>query len=441
MPLLLTAVMAFASVLPGPIVQGLAPPSPTEAAALRAAAHDTSAYTLPPKALAQASALHRIAETLTLSSLLWTPLQLLLLLSFGWSRRFRDSAERLSRNRRTRTAAYLLLLLLTVDLLDLPFALYGHRVALAYALSVQGWPSWFADKGKGLLLRWLLATPVAVGVLAAIRRAPRRWWLAVWPPAVLFTLAGVLVTPYLVDPLFNHFDPLAQSNPALVLRLQQVVARSGIAIPPERMFRMSASAKVTSLNAYVTGFGPSKRIVVWDTTIAHSTPDQIAYIFAHELGHYALSHVLVGITLSCLALLPLFWLTHLGASALLRRYAARWKLRGLDDLAAIPALLLVLSLLSTLGDPIGNALSRRMEHNADVYAQEALHTILPDPAIQPLGRASFQSLGQTSLVDPTPHPLYDWFFSTHPPIAQRAAFAAAYDPWTPGAAPKYFAKP
>lgn len=432
---LLVVILSFGSMLPG-----LAGPTAAEAAALRAAAGDRTAYTLPPGKLVQAQALHRIEEALTLSATVWTPVELALLLGLGWSARYRDLTRRVSGNRWVQTAVYLLLLVLTIRLLDLPIGIYGHHVALRYGLSVQGWGSWLGDKGKGLVLTWLIATMVGLGVLRAIRRSPGRWWLWAWPPAVLFTLAGVLITPYVIDPLFNRFEPLAQSDPALVRELEQVVRRSGMVIPPERMFLMRASAKVTGLNAYVTGFGPSKRIVVWDTTVARSTRPEIAFIFAHELGHYALEHVVLGIALSCAGLLPLFWLTHVITRGLLRRWGRAWGAEAMDDLAAVPALLLVLAVLSAAGEPMGNAVSRRMEHNADVYGQEAVHTILPEGEIQALGRQSFQTLGETSLQDPAPHPVFDLWFGTHPPIRERAAFAAAYDPWVAGAAPKYFAR-
>ena len=143
-------------------------------------------------------------------------------------------------------------------------------------------------------------------------------------------VAGVFVTPYVIDPIFNQFEPLAQDRSRRwSQRLEQVVARGGIAIPPERMFLMKASAKSTELNAYVTGFGASKRVVVWDTTIAKSTPDEIAFIFAHEMGHYALGHVALGVALTCA-----------GAAAVLlaglprraRAAAAIW--RGVEDSVA-----------------------------------------------------------------------------------------------------------
>ena len=244
--------------------------------------------------------------------------------------------------------------------------------------------------------------------------------------------------PYVIDPLFNNFEPLTKENPALVERLEQVVARGGLSIPPERMFLMKASAKSTQLNAYVTGFGASKRVVVWDTTVAKSTPDEISFIFAHEMGHYALGHVAQGVTLSCLGMLPLFWLGYHGVRILLERYGAAWRIPSQQDWGALVVLALMLLTLSTVSDPISNMISRAIEHNADVYGQEAVHGIVADP--QAVGQQSFQVLGEESLDDPTPHPLFEWWFGTHPTTRFRAAFTKAYDPWAAGQNPKYFSK-
>jgi Zn-dependent protease with chaperone function len=269
-----------------------------------------------------------------------------------------------------------------------------------------------------------------------IRKSPARWWFWFWIPAVLCLIAGVFVTPYVIDPLFNQFEPLAKSNPALVQQLEQVVARGSISIPTQRMFLMRASAKSTQLNAYVTGFGASKRVVVWDTTIAKATPDEISFIFAHEMGHYALGHVAMGVALSCLALLPLFWFGFHGVHFLLLRYGSAWRIPSQQDWSALVVLLLVLCVLSTLSDPFANAFSRAIEHNADVYGQEAIHGLVANP--RQAGTQAFQKLGELSLDDPTPHPLYELWFGTHPPIRFRAAFAEAYDPWAAGQHPKYF---
>ena len=410
----------------------------TEAKAVQFAEHDSTAYSLPPEKMRKAVGLTRIRDVYDSADAIWLPVQLLLILALGWAARIRDFAVGLAKNRWAQGYAFVFLFLLTTTLLTLPLDVYRHHVSLSYGFSVQGWASWLGDMGKSFVLTWLISGLLTMILFWAIRRSPTRWWLWFWMVAVAFTIAGVFLTPYVIDPLFNTFEPLSKSDPALVGRLEQVVARGGIAIPPERMFLMKASAKVTTLNAYVTGFGASKRVVVWDTTVAKATPDEIAFIFAHESGHYALNHVVIGVSATCVALLPFFWLGYHAARLLLRRYGARWRIASQQDWGALVVLVLVLMVLSTLSEPIGNAFSRRIEHNADVYGQEAMHGIVADP--QTLGRQSFQVLGEDSLDDPTPDPFFEFWFDNHPPTRFRAAFAEAYDPWAVGETPKYFAK-
>jgi Zn-dependent protease with chaperone function len=416
----------------------LARTTPTEAAAERLAAHDSTAYTLPPAKLAKAVALERTRIALTVGASVWGLLQLWLLLSTGAVARMRDFAAGLAKGRWLQCYVFLGCLLLAVAVLNLPLGIYGHWVALRYGLSVQEWGSWLGDRGKLLGLEWGFGGLVVMLMFWIIGKAPRRWWFWFWIPAAACVVAGVFAAPYVLDPLFNQFEPLAKSDPALVQRLEQVVARGGISIPPERMFLMKASAKSTELNAYVTGFGASKRVVVWDTTVAAATPDEIAMLFAHEMGHYALGHVALGTAMTCVALLPFFWLGYHGTSVLLRRCGAAWRIPSQQDWGALAVLVLVLSTLATIAQPFSNGVSRSIEHDADVYGQEAVHGIVADP--QATGRRSFQELGEASLDDPTPHPWFEFWFDTHPPIAFRAAFAEAYDPWAAGAEPKYFEK-
>jgi len=432
----LTSVVLGAGVL---IAQAcLSRSTPAEKAAAQAARHGPPAYVLPTDKLQQAIALGRTRRELTVANTILVPAEFLLLLASGAAAAFGKLAIRLSRSRWIQGFAFVFLLLLTLDLIALPLGMWAHEVGLSYGLSIQGWGSWFADRAKlfgaVLLSGWLLT----MLLFWVIRKSPQRWWFWFGTAAIAVSLFGVYATPYIFDPLFNNFEPLTKSNPALVAQLERVVARGGLSIPPERMFLMKASAKSTEMNAYVTGFGASKRVVVWDTSVAKSTPDEIAFIFAHEMGHYALGHVVLGTTLTCAAMLPLFWIARQLVDWLLLKWGRRWGIGSQQEWAALVILLLVFSCISVVSDPLENGLSRAIEHAADVYGQEAVHGITQDP--QAVGRQSFQVLGEGSLVDPTPHPVFDWWFGTHPPLWFRAGFAAAYDPWKRGEHPKYFAK-
>ena len=399
---------------------------------------DRTAYTLPPDKMQKAVALDRTRIALTAVATVWTPLQLWLILAVGGAARMRDLAERAGRSRWVQCFVFVFLLLLAFEVLNLPLGIYAHHLGLHYGLSVQGWVGWLLDLAKMFALQWFIGGLLVMLMFWIVRWSPRSWWLWFAMVSAAFAIVGVFASPYVIDPLFNRFEPLQKVDPALVAQLERVVQRGGLSIPPERMLLMRASAKSTEMNAYVTGFGASKRVVVWDTTIAKSSPDEIAFVFAHEMGHYALGHVSLGTALTCLGLFPFFWIGYEGVHWLLRRNGSLWGVASQQDWGALVVLLLVLSVVSTLSEPINNAISRRMEHDADVYGQEAVHGIVADP--QQVGLRSFQGLGEQSLDDPTPHPWFEFWFGTHPTIRFRAAFCEAYDPWKPGMEPKYFAK-
>jgi STE24 endopeptidase len=410
--------------------------TPTETQALREAAHDHSAYTLPPQKLEQAKELFRARTALHFLGEGWGMLELVLLLALGIPARMRDVAERVTKSRWGQCFLFVFLFLLLLTLLNAPLRIYGHHVGLAFGLSVQGWGSWVLDQAKSFLLTWIVAGALVMILFWIIRRSPRHWWFWFWIPTMVAVLFGVFLAPIVVDPLFDKFEPLQQRDPALVAQLERVVARSGISVPPDRMFYMRASQKVTGMNAYVTGFGPSKRLVLWDTTIAAATPDELAGVFGHELGHYALHHIVQGLLFSAGMLLVGFYVGQQMTQWLLRRYGARWRIRSQGDWACLAVLVLVLQALNFLSEPIDNAFSRSIEHAADVYGQEAIHGIVTDP--QTTTQQGFQRLGETSLEDPTPHPLVEFWTFSHPSIANRAAFANFYNPWSAGQHPKYF---
>jgi Zn-dependent protease with chaperone function len=313
----------------------------------------------------------------------------------------------------------------------------GHHISLAYGQSIQGWGSWFIDWGKALLLDLISGTVVLSVVFALIRKL-RRWWLWLWIISLPMEVLLVFVLPLVVDPMFNHFEPLAKSNPALVQELERVIDKTGVSIPPARMFLMKASEKYTSSNAYVTGFGSSQRVVVWDNTIKHSPPDEILLVFGHELGHYVLRHIKRGLAIGAVVSLFFLWIGSHMAGFLIRRFGPRWHIASLEDWAAAAVLLLVLTVLSFVAEPIGNGISRAQEHQADVFGSEVVHGIVADP--QKVNAASFQRLGEESLEYPYPSPFVVFWTYTHPPIAEREAFAAGYDPWGPGGHPRYFSK-
>ena len=288
---------------------------------------------------------------------------------------------------------------------------------------------------KGFALEWIFGGVIVMMLFFIIRRLPDRWWLPFWTFTIPVTLFGLFVGPYL-EPLFFDYEPLAKSQPALVQRLEQVAERGHMNIPPDRMFLMKASAKFTTLNADVEGLGASKRVVVWDTSIAKLSPDQILLVFGHESGHYVLGHIVRGLLLSFVGSFVLLWLGFRFVRWTLHRFGPRWGIPAESDWGTLAVLLLAFSLFNAVFEPVEATLSRLQEHAADVYGQEAVHGIVRNP--QSAAQEAFQVLGATSFDDPNPSRFLEFWTYDHPAIGRRAAFAHAYDPWEPGFAPKYF---
>ncbi len=197
---------------------------------------------------------------------------------------------------------------------------------------------------------------------------------------------------------------------------------------------MQASDKVTTYNAYVTGIGASKRVVVWDNTSRDLTIPETLFVFGHEQGHYVLNHIWIGLSANLVALLITLYVASRLIKGVLARWGKRWGIRSVDDFASLPVLLLMLSVFSLLTQPASSAVSRYFEHQADIYGLEAIHGLVPDSP-QVAARA-FQKLGEKALAYPNPNPLYVFWTFNHPPIADRVRFALAYQPWNDGQ-PRY----
>jgi STE24 endopeptidase len=395
----------------------------------------TEQYTLSQDRYEKAVAYSRAEYVLYFVSWILSVVVLLLLLRLGFAAKFRDYAESVSSSRFLQGLVFVPLLLITLDLCDLPVHLYGHSLSLRYEQSVQGWGSWFWDWSKGELLGIGFAIVLVFLLFAVMRCSPRRWWFYFWLASLPILLFVLFISPWLIDPLFNSFQPLNSKYSALTAEMEKVVQRTGLDIPPDRMFLMEASRKTNDLNAYVTGFGASKRVVVWDTTIQKLTTDETLFIFGHEAGHYVLNHVRNGFLFFAAMLLAAFYVGYRGFHWALGRWAPDWKIYGPQDWASLAVLLLLLQIIAFLAMPVANSFSRAQEHAADVYGLEVIHGIVPNP--QEVAAHAFQVLGEVGLADPNPPALITFWLYSHPPLAERLVFAHTYDPWSRGQSPKY----
>jgi Zn-dependent protease with chaperone function len=367
-------------------------------------------------------------------NLIWLVEQLLaialpcLLLFTGFSAQLRTFAASLARGRFYPTLLiYFVVFSILMALVELPLSYYvGYAREHAYGLSTQRLSKWIGDQLKGLGIGLIVGALVLWVPYWLLARSPTRWWLWTGALSLPFFALVLLVTPVWIAPLFNKFG--AMKDKTLEADVLAVASQAGV--EGARVYEVEKSVDTEKVNAYVTGVGNTKRIVLWDTLLARLTPRQIQFVVGHELGHYVLGHVVTSIFIStALTLLGLFG-AHRGADLLLARFGARFGFTQLADVASLPLLMLLLSLFSLVIGPATLALSRYHEHEADRFALELTRD-------NHAGAAAFVALQKQNLAVPRPGWLYKWFRASHPPIGERVDFINAYRPWAGGQAGRY----
>jgi STE24 endopeptidase len=358
------------------------------------------------------------------------------LLRLQWPVRFARWAEGNGTRRRfLQVLIFAPMFLVTVQVMTFPVTYYSEHLEKKFGLSVQSFSSWMLDWLKGLAIGVILGTLLIWILYGVIRRSARRWWFYFWLATIPIAVFLIFLQPYVIEPLFFKFSPLETTQPELTRRLREVVERAGLDIPESRMYEMNASSKVKALNAYVSGLGSSKRVVVWDTTIDKMTPDEIAFVFGHEAGHYVLHHIPKLIALTLAVAFALFYLGYRLVNWAIPRWQEWSGVKRLTDWGSLTLLLLFLTILSFVADPLTNGISRHYEHQADIYGLEVTHGLIPDGP-QNAARA-FQILGEVDLGDPHPSEFIKLWLYNHPPVADRVDFALRYDPWEGGTIPQF----
>ena len=434
-------------IVPGPrvapriVIAQTAPQQPGSAAP--APANPQNAYTLPPDKLAKAIAISRIRNIMDIVGGLWGLVVLWLLLSTRIAARLEAWAQRTSARLWIQGVLFFAAFIVITSLASMPLDWFSQHVEKHFGISVQGWGSWLGDQAKALGLTLVIGTLVLLLFSWIVRRWPRRYWFGIWVATLPILILLIFVQP-LLEPIFNKFEPLTKDHAGLVTELGKVVARTGTNITPDRMFLMKASVKTNGLNAYVSGLGSTKRIVVWDTTAGRVPDDEVLFIFGHESGHYVLHHIPKLIAGMSVALFFIYWACAGFAAWLARRFGSRWQLGGQEDgnplasRAGFIVLLFAISVAGFLLEPVNSTFSRHFEHQADVYGQEAIHGVVADP--QKTAVSAFNHLGEAWLEDPNPNSFIEFWEYSHPSTQHRAIFAEQYDPWANGGRGEFFDK-
>jgi STE24 endopeptidase len=415
-----------------PPPQQIEPPGEAPATTART---ETERYTLSHDRYEKAVAYSRAGYTLYFLSVFIGFAVLLLALRLGIVARIRDFAQRTAENRFLQGLLFIPLLALLIDIADLPVHIAWHGLSLHYKQSVQRWGSWILDWSKAELMNLAFLTLMGLILFLVIRKSPRLWWFYFWLAALPIMLGIFVLEPVIIDPLFHKFEPLAVHYPQLTTDLQKLTQRAGLQIPRDRMFLMDASTKTNQINAYVTGFGASKRVVIYDNMILKMTPQESLFIFGHESGHYVLNHLRNGFIYFAALLLISLYIAYRLMNAILARWGPRWRVYGPQDWAALAVLFFILQGIMFVSSPVVNGYSRVQEHAADVFGLELIHGIVPNSA--EVAAHGFQAMGEIDLADPNPPAFITFWMYSHPPLADRLVFAHTYDPWGKNQPPKY----
>jgi STE24 endopeptidase len=289
-------------------------------------------------------------------------------------------------------------------LVTLPFAIVGHHRSLDYGLSSESWGPWTVDLLKGLVLTLVISSLLLLVLIGCARRFPRAW------PAVAGGLLGCLVMvgsfvyPVLVEPAFNHFMPL-QDGP-LRTDILRLADREHVHL--DDVLVADASRRTTTLNAYVSGFGSTRRVVLYDNVVRDLPRDQVLSIVAHELGHARHNDVLTGSVLAALG--TMLGIGLLGLVLPLVRGAP-----AMRDPTVVPLVAALVAIATLASIPVNNGLSRLIETRADVASLEATRDPVTFEKMQ-------RELDLHSLSDNGPAWSHFWFGS-HPSTLERIAIA------------------
>jgi Zn-dependent protease with chaperone function len=309
-------------------------------------------------------------------------------------------------------ATFTAALMVILQVFEFPFALYqGFLLEHHYGLSTQSLGHWLADQAKGFGVGALLAVLGSSVVFASLRNWPGQWWIV---SAAIFAVAMVglaRVAPVLLLPIFYSFKPL--ERPELVGRLLALASKARTDVVG--VFEWVLSGHTKKANAALAGMGQTRRILLSDTLLADYSEDEIEVILAHELAHHVHRDLWRGIALQTLVLAAGFYLANL----VLRAFAEPLALRGLDDPAGLPVLMLAGGVWSFLSLPAVNAQSRAQERAADRYALATTRNV--DAFVTAMKR-----LSQQNMAEEYPSPLVRWLFYSHPPIRERIEAARAF---------------
>lgn len=350
-----------------------------------------------------------------------------LLLFTGFSARMRDFAKRFSGHWLLVIPVYFLIYTVIAFVVDLPLSYYGGFVREhAYDLSNQTLQKWVNDTAISFGLSFVLGLIMIAAIYGFLRLFPRRWWLVLGLGSVPFLILFIFVMPIWIEPLYNDFRPM--EDEAFEAEILALAERAGI--EDSRVFVVEKSEDTKTVNAYVTGFGDTKRIVMWDTLLERLNEKQALFVLGHEMGHFVLGHIYARIAFLSTLLIGTLYLVHRTAQGLINRFKHRFGFDRLNDVASFPLIVLLMNVFLLVAMPLVLGFSRYQEREADRFGLELTR-------LNYEASTGFLELMDTNLLVPRPGLLFTLWRGTHPSMGDRVDFFNTYRPWETGVPLRY----
>lgn len=292
-------------------------------------------------------------------------------------------------------------------LLSIPFSLYQtFKIENKYGFNTMSFRLWLNDFIKSLLISTILLALVITVTLWVIQRSPLHWWFWVWLFFLLFSIFLMYVSPYVIEPLFNKFSPIDDTE--LINDIKNLTDKVGVKIT--KILKMDASKRTKHTNAYFTGIGKVKRVVLYDTLLTLLNKDEIVAVLGHELGHWKKKHILKHLMLiDSIALIILYTSSRLIKGDVLNLL---FHIHANTLFAKIAILFLLWTIIIFFFTPLFNMFSRRYEKEADAFACKLIGQT--NPMVEALVKLSKDNLSNLH-----PHPVYSAFYYSHPPVTER----------------------
>lgn len=389
-------------------------------------------YQLPPETEQKARRKYLWVAFLYFLSVFYEFAVLVFLLDRKWVQKMRDRAEGLYATRWGQSWSVIPRFWLTYCLLLLPLEVFVQYVGAKFVPGTPGWVPWVFSWGSSFVSGSIAFPILACMIYALIAKSPRGWWLYLGLSAELIS---VVVLSGLAFGTGNEFFALRLDHPELVTQIQKLAARDQVQIPELDIRERSAMEPASPPNAYASGFGSRRRIVIWANAIAKLNADQMSFVASHEIGHYRLNHPLKMVLFSSVVSILFMFCGYRFAVWLLRRWGEIWGIPNLRDWTSLPLLLLAFTAVMPIQGVVENAYQWNQEVQADEYGLELIHGTIPAPNLA--AAQALQILGEESLEYNHSNTIADIFLSDHPSIVNRIKLILSYDPWQKGRQPKF----